>query len=87
MLQMGDADEYSFANAAFSLQKNSSDNKTEKLQGQQVVSLRIITLCSETIGLVRSRGNRRPIVKNTILALSDKWLSLDARPVDKQIRA
>ena len=29
--------------------------------------------------------NRRPIVRNAILALSDKWLSLDTRPMDEQI--
>ena len=34
-----------------------------------------------------SRGSRsgRPIVRNAILALSDKWLSLDTRPMDEQI--
>ena len=30
----------------------------------------------------RARRNRRPIVRNAILALSDKWLSLDTRPMD-----
>ena len=33
----------------------------------------------------RGRRNRRPIVRNAILALSDKWLSLDTHPKDKQI--
>ena len=36
---------------------------------------------------VKCRGSRneRPIVWSTILALSDKWLSLDIRPMDEQI--
>ena len=29
--------------------------------------------------------NRRSIIRNAILALSDKWLSLDSCPMDKQI--
>ena len=33
----------------------------------------------------RGSGNRRPIVRNAILTLSDKWLSLDTRPMDEQI--
>ena len=33
----------------------------------------------------RGRRNGRPIVRNAILALSDKWLSLDTRPMDEQI--
>ena len=33
----------------------------------------------------RGRRNGRPIVWHAILALSDKWLSLDTRPMDKQI--
>ena len=33
----------------------------------------------------RGRQNGRPIVRNAILALSDKWLSLDTRPMDEQI--
>ena len=35
--------------------------------------------------LNRGRGNGRPIVRNAILGLSDKWLSLVTRPMDKQI--
>ena len=33
----------------------------------------------------RGRQNGRSIVRNAILALSDKWLSLDTRPMDEQI--
>ena len=33
----------------------------------------------------RGHQNGRPIVWHAILALSDKWLSLDTRPMDKQI--
>ena len=37
--------------------------------------------------IVGNRGSRngRPIVRNAILALSDKWLSLDTSPMDEQI--
>ena len=35
--------------------------------------------------LSRGRRNRLPIVRNAILALSDKWLSLDTHPKDEQI--
>ena len=34
---------------------------------------------------IRGSRNGRPIVRNAILALSDKWLSLDTRPMDEQI--
>ena len=34
---------------------------------------------------LRGSRNGRPIVRNAILALSDKWLSLDTRPMDEQI--
>ena len=33
----------------------------------------------------RGRRNRCPIVQNAILALLDKWLSLDTCPIDEQI--
>ena len=36
-------------------------------------------------GYSRGRWNGCPIVRNAILALSDKWLSLDTRPMDEQI--
>ena len=35
--------------------------------------------------IFRARQNGRPIVRNAILALSNKWLSLDTRPMDEQI--
>ena len=34
---------------------------------------------------LRGRLNGRPFVRNVILALSDKWLSLDTDPMDEQI--
>ena len=36
-------------------------------------------------GPTRGSRNGRPIVRNAILALSDKWLSLDTRPMDEQM--
>ena len=35
--------------------------------------------------LCRGSQNGRPIVRNAILPLSDKWLSLDTRPMDEQM--
>ena len=34
---------------------------------------------------VSGRGNGHPIVQNIILALLDKWLSLDTHSMDEQI--
>ena len=35
--------------------------------------------------ILRGRRNGRPIVQNVILAMSDKWLSLDTRQMEEQI--
>ena len=44
-------------------------------------------LLGAALPVSKNRGSRngRPIVRNAILALSDKWLSLDTRPMDEQI--
>ena len=39
----------------------------------------------EFLCITRGSRNGRPIVRNAILALSDKWLSFDTRPMDEQI--
>ena len=51
------------------------------------ICLLCIVIIRDNFVYAPSRGSRngRPIVRNAILALSDKWLSLDTRPMDEQI--
>ena len=54
----------------------------QDLTDDQSILVQVMAWCRQA---TRGRRNGRPIVRNTILALSDKLLSFDTSPMDEQI--